>query len=89
MRLVEPNEESYALWINEVDFTAFDLFYTELGYRTIGGKPLKQFVSHCGYFIVDKKSKTIGFMENCMFSVYQNKEYAIRELIEFEKGIEN
>lgn len=85
MRLVEPKEESYALWINKEDFTLFDLFYTNLGYKTISGEPLKNFANHYGYFIADKSDKTIGFMEIIMFSIYQDKDYGIRELIEFEE----
>lgn len=84
MRLVEPNEETYALWLNEEDFTVFGLFYTEAGYKTIDGQPLKQFANHYGYFIVDKADKTIGFMETIVFSIYQDKEYVIEDVIKLD-----
>lgn len=84
MKLVEPNEETYALWLNKEDFTLFDLFYTNLGYKTADREPLNRFANHCGYFIVDREDKTIGFMETVMFTMYQDKDYGITELIEFE-----
>lgn len=85
MKLVEPNEETYALWINEKDFTLFDLFYTNLGYKAVDGEPLNRFANHYGYFIVDKADKTIGFMQTVMFTIYQDKDYGIMELIEPEE----
>lgn len=86
MKLVEPSEETYALWINKEDFTLFDLFYTNLGYKTIGGQEIGQFISHCGYFIVDKADKTIEFMETLSFSVYEGKEYAIKDVIKSDES---
>lgn len=81
MKLIEPSEESYVVWINKEDFTAFDLFYTNAGYRTIVGSPLKTFKNHYGYFIVDKVSKTIGFLKTLAYSTYESKEYCIDDLI--------
>lgn len=81
MKLVEPNEESYALIIGKEQFGIFDLFYTSAGYKTIGGKPLNAFVNHSGDFIVDKSDKTIGFIGTTAFSIYQDKEYSLLELI--------
>lgn len=85
MKLVEPNEETYALVVNENNFAVFDLFYTDLGYKTINGKPLNQFANHYGYFIVDKLYKTIGFMETLVFSIYEGREYGIMELIKSDE----
>lgn len=84
MKLVEPNEETYALWINQEDFTLFDLFYTNLGYKALDGRDIRQFPNRYGNFIVHKRKKTIGFIETVMFTIYQDKDYGITELIEFE-----
>lgn len=81
MELVEPREETYALWISKEDFTLFDSLFTEAGYKTISNSPIRDFTNHYGYFIVDKKDKTIGFMETLIFSIYQDKECGIRELL--------
>mgnify|MGYP006968284886 CR=1 FL=1 len=85
MKLVEPSEETYALVVNENNFAIFDLFYTDLGYKTISGEPLNQFANHYGYFIVDKSDKTISFMETLVFSIYEDKEYGIMGLIKFDE----
>lgn len=85
MKLVEPNEETYALWINKEDFTLFDLFYTNLGYKALDGRGIGQFPNRYGNFIVHKPEKTIGFIGTVMFAIYQDKDYAIRELIELEE----
>ncbi len=84
MKLVEPDEEIYAIWIKEEDFTMFDLFYTNAGYKTVDNNSLNSFANHYGYFVVDKRDKTIGFMETLAFSTLQDKDYGILELIKDE-----
>lgn len=81
LKLVEPNEEEYAVCVNEYNFSIFDLFYTNLGYTTLDGKPLSEFKNHYGYFIACKKEKVISFMETLIFSVYEDKHYGLMELI--------
>lgn len=81
MKLVEPSEEEYAVCVNENNFDIFDLFYTNLGYKALDGEPLGTFQNHYGYFIVYKKEKVISFMETLIFTVFQDKDYGLRELI--------
>lgn len=80
-KLVEPNEERYAVLVNEYNFSLFDLFYTDAGYKTISGELIKNFESHCGYFIIHKEDKTISFINTIVFTEYQDKEYFLSDLI--------
>lgn len=80
-KLVEPNEEVYALWVNKEQFSVFDSLYTNAGYKIIDGEPIRNFASHYGYFIIHKEDKTIGFMETIVFSIYQDKEYYLSDLV--------
>ncbi len=84
MKLAEPDEENYAIWVNEEEFAVFDMFYTNAGYKTVDNNSLNNFANHYGYFIVDKNDKTIGFMETLAFSTLQDKDYRILELIKDE-----
>lgn len=80
-KLKEPNEEVYALWVNEKQFSMFDLFYTDAGYKTISGKPIKNFKNRHGHFIIYKEDKTISFTNVIEFTGYQDKEYFLIDLI--------
>lgn len=80
-KLVEPNEEVYCLWVNEKQFSMFDLFYTDAGYKTISGEPIKNFKNRHGYFIIYKEDKTISFTNVIEFTGYQDKEYFLIDLI--------
>lgn len=85
-KLVEPNEEIYALRVHEENFFLFDLFYSDAGYTTIDKKPIRKFETHKGYFIVDKNKMAIGFSP-CIFNpVYPHKEYRLNDVI---KKIDN
>lgn len=81
MKLVEPNEEEYAVCVNENNFAVFDLLYTEAGYKTVYGEPLTTFKNRYGYFTVHKQEKSIGFMATDLFTIYENKSYGLIELI--------
>lgn len=47
----------------------------------MGGEPIKNFENHHGYFIVDKKDKSIGFIPLIVFTIYQDREYYLNDLI--------
>lgn len=81
MKLIEPNQESYAVCVNEYNFVIFDLLYSAAGYTTIDGCKLKEFENHAGYFFIDKNDKTIEFIGTF---ILQDKDYELSELIKEE-----